>query len=42
MKQLKQLFNKFFKRRQPKYGAGIFYQRTWLSQQVDEALYKRF
>jgi len=31
---------RFFKRRQPKYGEGIFYQRTWLTREVDDAVYK--
>lgn len=29
-----------FKRGQPKYGEGIFYQRTWLTREVDDAMYK--
>lgn len=38
---MKKLFKKLFTRRKPKYGAGIFYQKTWLTKQVEEALYKR-
>ncbi len=30
-----------FRKKKPVYGASIFYQRTWLSKQVDEAMYKR-
>lgn len=38
------IINKFlslFNKRRPVYGSRIFYQRTWLSRQVDEAMYRR-
>jgi hypothetical protein len=38
---MKNLFKKLFARRQPKYGAAIFQQKSWLDKQVEEALYKK-
>lgn len=37
---MKQITNvkRFFNRRQPKYGESIFFQRSWLSKKVDEAI----
>ena len=29
---------KLFKRKQPKFGPSIFYQRNWLTKQVDAAI----
>ena len=33
---------KLFTRKQTKYGPEIFYQRTWLSKQVEEAQYQDY
>ncbi len=33
------LFN-LFRRKQPKLGPSIFFQRSWLTKQVDDAIYK--
>jgi hypothetical protein len=41
MKQIKQFFCRLFNRRQPTYGAQIFQQRSWLSKQVEEAMWNR-
>jgi hypothetical protein len=41
MKQITLLLNKLFKRRQPIYGERIFQQRSWLSKQVEEAMWNR-
>lgn len=41
MKFIKKVTNKVLKKDQPKYGWGIFQQRTWLNKQVDDAMYKR-
>ncbi len=38
---LKLLKKLIAKKPQSIYGPGIFYQRTWLSRQVDEALYQQ-
>ena len=42
MKQIKQFFNRLFNRRQSVYGSQIFQQRSWISKQVDDALWKRY
>jgi 2,4-dienoyl-CoA reductase-like NADH-dependent reductase (Old Yellow Enzyme family) len=42
MKQIKQFFCRLFNRRQPTYGAQIFQQRSWLTKQVDDALWKKY
>lgn len=31
-----------FKKSEPVYGKRIFQHRTWLSRQVDDAMYKQF
>jgi len=31
----------FRRNKQPVYGSRIFHQRSWLSRQVDEAVFKR-
>lgn len=41
MKQIKQFFCRLFNRRQPVYGEQIFQQRSWLSKQVEEAMWNR-
>lgn len=42
MKQIKQFFYRLFDGRQPEYGAQIFQQRSWLTKQVDDALWKKY
>lgn len=41
MKQITFFFYRLFNRRKPTYGAQIFQQRSWLSKQVDDALWAR-
>jgi hypothetical protein len=41
MKQIKLFFYRMFNRRQPVYGERIFQQRSWLSKQVEEAMWNR-
>ncbi len=38
MKLLQKIKNKFWP--QPKLGPEIFFQRTWLTKQVDDAIYR--
>ena len=42
MKQIKLFFYRMFNRRQPVYGERIFQQRSWLSKQVEEAMWKKY
>jgi hypothetical protein len=39
MKLLKKLYDKINPPPQPKYGAAIFNQKTWLTRQVEDAMF---
>jgi hypothetical protein len=41
MKLLKRIYYKFNPPPQPKYGAAIFNQKTWLTRQVEEAMFRQ-
>jgi hypothetical protein len=41
MKLLKRIYYKFNPLPQPKYGAAIFNQKTWLTRQVEDAMFQQ-
>jgi len=41
MKTLKRILNLINPPPKPTYGAGIFYQKTWLTRQVEDAMFRQ-
>ena len=41
MKTLKQIWNLINPPPTPLYGAGIFHQKTWLTRQVEDAMFRQ-